>query len=125
MKLQGSGFSNGFKCGDMHIFEILNTLPINIYELNFYHDDKRWKHKLIPIEISKGNTVYRVVDFLIYKNFYVLIKKLNVFVRKEVNKSICRRCLNSLPNHDVLNNHMQKYGQQEITCIKTSKESHI
>ena len=75
----------------MYIFERLNNLSINIYELIFYQDNNRWKHKLIPIEISKSNTVDRVLVLAIYKNHYPLIKKLNVFIGKEDNRNICRR----------------------------------
>ena len=46
-------FTNGFKCSDMHRFEKLNNLSINIYELNFYQDVDNWRHNLIPIENSK------------------------------------------------------------------------
>ena len=36
LNIQSFDFIKGFKCSDMHEFEILNTLSINIYELNFY-----------------------------------------------------------------------------------------
>ena len=67
----------------MYKFEKLNNLSINIYELNFYQDDNKWKHKLIPIEISKNDSVNKVIDSAIYKNHSALIKKLNVFIGKE------------------------------------------
>ena len=51
----------------MHRFEKLNNLCINIFELNFYQDENKWKHNIIPIEISK-NELDRVADLLIYKN---------------------------------------------------------
>ena len=47
-------FTNGFKCSDMHRFEKLKNLSINIYELNFYQDGDNWRHNLIPKEISKS-----------------------------------------------------------------------
>ena len=72
-------FTNGFKCSDIHKFEKINTLSINIFELNFYRDKNKWKHNLIPIEISKNDSD-RIVDLLIYKNHYILIKKLNVLL---------------------------------------------
>ena len=62
----------------MHRFEKLNNLSINIYELNFYQDGDKWKHNLILTEISK-NEPERVVDLLIYKNHYALIKKFMYF----------------------------------------------
>ena len=45
-------FTNEFKCSNVHIFEIINVLSINIFELSFYQDQKKWKHNLIPIENS-------------------------------------------------------------------------
>ena len=50
LNIEGFDFSNGFKCGDMYMFEKLKNLLINIYELNFDQS----KHKLIPMEISKN-----------------------------------------------------------------------
>ena len=80
LNIDGFDFTNGFKCSDVHKFNELNNLSINIFELNFYQDQNKWKHKLIPIEFSE-NESYRVVDLIIYKNRYALIKKLNVFCR--------------------------------------------
>ena len=55
LNIEGFDFTNGFKCSDVHKFEKLNNLSINIFELNFYLDNKIWKHKLIPLEISENN----------------------------------------------------------------------
>ena len=79
LNIQGFDFTNGFKCSDVHRFNELNSLSVNIYELNFYQDGDKWKHNLIPIEISK-NESDKVIDLLIYKNHYALIKKLQVFL---------------------------------------------
>ena len=78
LKIQEFDFTNGFKCTDMHRFNYLNNLSVNIFEINFYHDQNKWRHKLIPIEISRNNSD-RVIDLANYKNHYVLIKKLDVF----------------------------------------------
>ena len=78
LKIDGFDFTNGFKCSDVHRFNELNNLSINIFELNFYRDQNKWGHKLIPTEVSK-NESDKVIDLLIYKNHYALIKKLNVF----------------------------------------------
>ena len=74
LNIQDFDFTNGFKCSDMHRFEKLNNLSTNIFELNFYQDQNRWKPKLTPIEISK-NESDRVVDLLIHENHYALIIK--------------------------------------------------
>ena len=87
LNFQGFDFTNGLKCSDVHRFNELNKLSVNIYELNFYQDGDKRKHDLIPIEISK-NESDNVIDLLIYKNHYALIKKLHVFIGYH-NKSFC------------------------------------
>ena len=96
LKIQGFDFTNGFKVSDVKKFEKLNNLSINIFELKFYQDDNKiWKNKLIPLEISENNSEYEI-DLLIYKNHYALIKKLHVFLGKPDCKFVCRRCLSFL-----------------------------
>ena len=124
LNVQGFDFTNGFKCSDVHKFNELNNLSVNIFELNFYHDQNQWKHKLIPIEISK-NDVDRVIDLAIYKNHYVLIKKLDVFLGDHNKKYICRRCLSSYTSENMLMKHKPKCENNDITSIKTSNESHL
>ena len=68
------GFTNGLKCSDVHKFNELGNLSINIFKLNFYQDQNKWRHKLIPIEASKNDSD-RVIDLIIYENHYALIKK--------------------------------------------------
>ena len=77
--IEGFNFTKGFKCSDVHRFNELNNLSVNIYELNFYQDGKIWKHNIIPIEISKNNSD-RIVDLLIYTNHYAFTKKIHVFL---------------------------------------------
>ena len=67
LNIDGFDFTNRFKCCNMHRFEKLNNLSISIYELNFHQDGDKWKHKLIPIKISK-NKSDEGIDLLIYKN---------------------------------------------------------
>ena len=76
MNLQGFEFTNGFKNGDVHIFERLNKLSKNIFELGFYQDQNTWKHEVIPIEVSKNDSD-GVSDLLILKiiEFAFKIKK--------------------------------------------------
>ena len=108
----------------MHRFEKLNSLSANIYELNFYQDDDKWKQSLIPIEISK-NESYKVIDLLIYKNHYALIKKLHVFLGSRNKSFVCRRCLNSYTCENALINQKEKCGDDNICTIRTSNEPHL
>ena len=64
LNIQGFNFTDAFKCSDVQKFNELNNLSVNIFELNFYQDQNYWKHKLIPIEISKNNSD-RVIDLAI------------------------------------------------------------
>ena len=102
----------------------MNNLSINLFELNFYQDKNKWKHNLIPIEISK-NKSDRVVDLSIYKNHYALIKKLNVFSGDHHKTFICRRCLNSYTSENMLRIHKPKCENNDKTTIRTSSDSHL
>ena len=74
INIQDFDFTYGFKCSDVH-----NKLSTNIYELNIYQDQNKWKHKIITVEVGKNDSD-RVIDLAIYKNLHALIKKLNVFL---------------------------------------------
>ena len=124
LNINGFDFTNGFRCNDVHKFNELNNLSVNIFELSFYQDQNQWKHKLIPIEISKNNTD-GVIDLAIYKNHYVLIKKLDVLLGDHNKKFICRRCLSSYTSENMLIKHKPKCENNNITTIRTSNESHL
>ena len=119
LNIQGFDFTNGFRCSDFHRFNELNNLSVNIFELVFYPDQNQWKHKLIPIEVSKNDSD-RVIDLAIYKNHYVLIKKLDVFLGDHYKKYVCKRCLSSYTSENMLMKHKEKCGDDNITTIKTS-----
>ena len=67
LNIQDFDFINGSKWSDVHRFNELNILSVNIFEISFYQNQNKWRHKLIPIEISKNNSV-RVIGLVIYKN---------------------------------------------------------
>ena len=90
LNIDGFDFSNGFKCSDVQKLENLNNLSINIFELNFNQNKNKWTRNLLPIEISKNDSD-RVIDLLIYKNHFALIRKLNVFLGDHNKSFICRR----------------------------------
>ena len=124
INIQKFDFTNGFKCSDVHRFNELNNLSVNIYEINFYQDGDKWKHNLLPTEISR-NESDNVIDLLIYKNHYALIKKLHVFLGDHNKSFVCRRCLNSYTCENALINHKEKCGVDNICTIRTSNESHL
>ena len=124
LNFQKFDFTNGFKCSDVHRFDELNNLSVNIYELNFYQDGDNWQHNLIPIENSK-NESDNVIDLLIYKNHYALFKKLHVFLGNDNKSFVCRRCLKSYTCENALINHKEKCGDDNICTIRTSNESQL
>ena len=124
LNINGFDFTRGFKCSDVHKFNELNNLSVNIFELNFHQDQNKWKHKIIPIEISK-NESDRVIDLAIYKNHYVLIKKLDVVLGDHNKKYICRRCLDSYTSENMLMFRKPKCENNDITTIRTSSDSHL
>ena len=124
LNFNGFDFTNGFKCSDVHKFNVLNNLSVKIFELFVYQEQNKWTHKFIPIEISKNETD-RVIDLIIYKNHYVLIKKVNIFLGDHNKNCICRRCLNSYTSENMLMLQKPKCENTDITTNRTSNESHI
>ena len=124
LNIQGLDFSRRFKRSDVHKFNEINNLSVNIFELNFYQDRNQWKHKLILIEISKNNSD-GVIDLAIYKNHYALFKKVDVFLRDHNKNYVCRRCFRSYTSENMLMKHKPKCEKNDITTIKTSNESHL
>ena len=124
INIQDFDFTNGFRCSDVHKFNELNNLSVNIFELNFYQDQKKWRHKLVPIEVSKNDSD-RFLALAIYKNHYALIEKLNVFLGDHNRTFICRRCLNSYTSENMSILHKPNCENDEITTNRTSSESHL
>ena len=96
----------------------------NEFELSFYQDQNKGKHKLIPIQKNKNGSD-RVVNLLIYKNLYVLIKNLDVVLGDRIRKIERRRCLSSFTSQKVIIRHKQRCDQQEKISFKTSNESRL
>ena len=102
----------------------MNNLSVNIFELVFYKDQNKWRHKLIPIDFSR-NFSERVFDLTIYKNHYILIEKLDVFLGDHNKNFVCRQCLSSYTSENMLIRHKQKCGDDNITTIRTSNKPHL
>ena len=66
-----------------------------------------------------------MTDLLIYKNHYVLIKKLHVFSGNHNKSFVCRGCLDSYTCENASINHKKKCGDDNICTIRTSNESHL
>ena len=114
LNIEGFDFTNGFKTSDVKKFESANNLSINIFELKF---NLEGKHKLVPIELSKIEHETKI-DLLIYKNHYVLIKKLHTFIGNSKCKFLFGRCLSCFEHEHVLMKHKDRCEQQDFTAIK-------
>ena len=123
LNCQDFDFTNGFNCSDIHIFNELNNLSTNIFELIFYQDQNQWKHKLIPIEVSKSDSD-RVIDLAIYKNHYVLFKKLDVFLGDHSKKHIFRQSLSAYTSENMLIKH-NKNVELIILLLSKLRMNHI
>ena len=97
---------------------------MNILELIFYQDQNNWRNKLIPVEVNKNGSD-RVFDLAIYKNHYILLEKLVVFLGDHNKKFIRRQFLSSYTSENILMKRKQKCGDDNITTIKTPNESHL
>ena len=86
--------------------------------MGFYQDQKSSKPRLIHIEVSKNDSD-RVVDLIIYKNHYALIKKSDIILRNHNCKFVCRKRLNSYIYQKMLIKHKEKCGQKQITIIRS------
>ena len=84
LNIQDFDFTKGFKCNVDHRFNELNNLSTNIFEINFYQDQNKWKHKFLPVEVSKKNSD-RVIDLLIHKNQCAPKKNNCIFRRSSEN----------------------------------------
>ena len=60
-----------------------------------------------------------------YKNHYVLIEKLNVFLGDHHKNFICGRCLNSYTSEAMLILQKPKCENKDKTTIRTSSDSHL
>ena len=101
LNIEGFDFTNGFRCRDVHKFEKLNSLSINLFEVIFYQDQNKWKHKLIPSEVCKNESI-RVINSLNYRNDFALIKKVNVFLGDHNKNFKCRQFLTSYTSEYML-----------------------
>ena len=122
LNIERFDFTNGYKSSDVHKYEKLKNLSINVFEANFYQDHKKWSHKLILIEVSKNESV---IDLLNYKNCHVLNKKFHLILGSHNCIYVCRRCLKSQTSQNVFIKHKQQCGEQDIASLRLSIDSHL
>ena len=65
-------FTNGMKIVDIPRLEKLNNqLSINVFE---YSTEDNNDYKLVALYISKHNENRRIIDLILYKNHYIVLK---------------------------------------------------
>ena len=116
-------FTNGMKITDIPKFENLNNeLSINVFEYSTEDDND---YKLVPLYISKNIENRRIVDLILYKNHYILLKKLHVFIGKHDNSYVCRSCLSSYTVESKLITHEKLCANKDKSVYIPAKESHV
>ena len=116
-------FSNGMKITDIDKFEKLNNqLSINVFEYSKEDDND---YNLVPLSISKNIENRRIIDLILYKNHYILLKKLHVVIGKRDNIYVCRNCLSSYTVLSKLITHKRLCCNKNKSVYIPSKETHV
>ena len=111
------------KIVDIPRFENLNpALTINVFEYCTKDDND---YKLVPLYISKNTENRRIIDLILYKNHYILLKKLHVFIGKHDNSYVCRNCLSSYSIQSELITHKKLCGDKKKSVYIPCKKTHI
>ena len=116
-------FTNGMKFIDISRFKRLNpTLSIKVFE---YSTDEAIDFRLFPLYIFELNDYRRIIDLILYKNHYILLKKLHVFIGKQDRRFECRNCLNSYTNQLELTTLKRLSGNNDKSLYLPCKENHV
>ena len=116
-------FTNGMRITDIDKFEKLNNqLSINVFE---YSKEEDKEYQLVPLYISKNIENRRIIDLILYKNHYILLKKLHVFIGKHDNSFVCRNCLGSYTVQSELEIHKRLCGNKNKSVYISTKASHV
>ena len=123
LKLTDIDFINGMRITDIHKFENLNNqLSINVFQYSKEEDNE---YQLVPLYISKNIENRRIIDLILYKHHYILLKKLHVFIGKHGNIYVCRNCLSSYSVQSELILHKRLCGNKNKSVYIPSKETHV
>ena len=123
LNINNIDFTNGMKITDIDKFENLNNqLAINVFE---YLEEEENDYKLVHLYISKNIENRRIIDLILYKNHYILLKKLHVFIGKHDNSFVCRNCLSSYSVQSELITHKKLCGNKDKSVYIPSKETHV
>ena len=112
--------TDGMKIKDINKFEKLNNnQSINVFELE---KDKT----LVPLYISENYLDKTIIDLLLYKNHYILIKKLHLYINNSHDyKIVCRKCLSSFNNNERLKEHQILCNDKKAIKYKPYHEKYL
>ena len=121
-KLNWEGLEFPMKLKDIHKFEKMNNINVNVLGLNGI--------EVYPLRPSKFNYETEINLLLIHddeKQHYCLIKNVSGLLASQVSKKgkkkfFCMRCLNSFGRQDLLVNHKELCGQHEEVKVVMPEE---
>ena len=102
LNITNNNFSNGMKIVEIPRFERINpTISVNFF---VYSTEEDKDYKLVWLYISKLNENKRIIDLILYKIHYILLKKLHDFIGKHDCRYLCRNCLGGYTIQSELTN---------------------
>ena len=117
LNINNIDFTNCMRIVDIPRLEKLNpTLSINVFEYSSEEDND---YKLVPLYISKHNENRRIIDLTLYKNHYLLLKKLHLFIGKHDSCYVCRNCFSIYTVQSELSIHKRICGIKNKTVYIT------
>ena len=120
-KLNLGGLEFPMKVKDIPMFENLNDLNVNVFELT----NRVRSSALTPIHINK-NYLQPHIDLLLFENHYCLITKLHCLINKDSHmKWVCRSCLTAFSSGDILHQSLDHCQKQQPTNITFSWKDHL
>ena len=126
LKVTNLDFTNGMKNVNIIFntkFEVLNPkIPINVFEYSIEEDND---YTLVPLYNYKNNENRRNVVSILFKNLYILLQKLHVFIGKQDSRYVCRNCLNCYSNQSELTTHEILCGNNDKSVYIHCKETHV
>ena len=89
------------------IFITQKKIATNDFEKDFYRllNNAFYGKTVENVSSSKRNSDHKAIGLLTYKNHYVPIKTLDVFLGENDSESIFRRCLSPPSSQNVLTKH--------------------
>ena len=123
LNINNIDFTNGMRMIDIPKFENLNPiLSIKVFECTTDEDND---YKLVPLYLSKNIENRRMIDLVLYKNHYILLEKLHVFIGKHDNSYVCINCLSSYSVQSEVTTHKKFCGNKNKSVYIPTKKSHV